>query len=176
MTDRSPYSRDPYPLLVGPLSYQLEYRPAGGWVPLLADGQVFRWVLSAMDSKQAAALAHALAVQQVSADDLKKGVLTLVCHASGYGQWWEAIRLCALSEGRQGAGLLTLQSVDPWGVTLAQWCHATYMLYTQHADDKARFKFDAQLATPPPGYEAAWDDGSDFDMMVQASRSLPGMG
>lgn len=176
MTDRSPYSRAPYSLLVGPLSYTLEYRPAGDWVPLLAEGEVFRWVLSMLDTKQAAALAHALAVQQVSAEDLKQGVLKLICDATGYGQWWGPIRLCALSDSRDGAGYLTLQGVDPWRVSIAQWCAAVYTLYTQHADEKGKFKFDAHLATPPPGYETAWDDGSDFDMMVQASRSLPGMG
>lgn len=176
MADRSPYSREPYALRAGSVTLAIAYRPAGAWVPPLASGQVLEVLTGFCEPKGLGLLTQELACQRVSLDDVKNAALKLVCEASGWRRWWEAVRLCTLSESRDGIGHLALAGLNPWNMSLAQWCCATYVVYTQHLKPEDQFKFDAQLATPPPGIVDTWDDGSDFDMMVQASRSLPGMG
>lgn len=71
-------------------------------------------------------------------------------------RWWEGHRLLAMSVQPEALGHLTLAGVDPWQRSAYEWCAATYALYTQHADEKERLRFDFQLSVPPKGYEDQW--------------------
>ncbi len=90
--------------------------------------------------------------------------------------WWVPYRLLAMSADPTAAGRMLLAGLDPWVLTPAAWCYALYELLTQGLDAKQRFRFDAELKTPPAGAED--DDWGDmgFDQMVAAARSVPGMG
>jgi len=90
-------------------------------------------------------------------------------------RWWEGHRLLGMSVQPEALGHLTLAGVDPWQRSAYEWCAATYALYTQHADEKGRLRFDFQLAIPPRGYEDAWgEDGDDPEAVEKAMAGWMG--
>lgn len=84
-------------------------------------------------------------------------------------KWWEAGRLLATSEAPEVLGRMTLSGIDPWTVSVGQWCAAVYALCTQHQDQQGRLKFDFSLSIPPRGFEDEWDDGSDDSDQIEAA-------
>ena len=70
---------------------------------------------------------------------------------------------------------MVLAGVDPWSLTVGQWCAAIYTLYTRDRKPDDVFKFDVLVNAAPAGEVDEWGD-DDYETMVQAARSLPGMG
>lgn len=173
-SDRSLYSLDPHKVMVGHLECRAGFQTAAVWVPALSSGRPERLLMSTVEPESRAHIALALADGTVTIDDVQTGLFDLIQDATGMS-WWKTLRLCAASEQTEIAGELALRGMDPERVGIGVWCAAVYALLVRNKKPDDVFKLDAQLDVPPPGYEA-WDDGTDFDMMVQAARSLPGMG
>lgn len=94
-------------------------------------------------------------------------------------RWWITLKLAYSSVGDSVLGELTLSGVDPELVSIGQWCSAVYRILTRNCDDKEKLKVDFELELPPPGYEEAWDDGtdwSDFNVAVEMARQNQGQG
>lgn len=179
---RDPFAREPLRVTIASDRVTLPYTPAAGWIgaicgsattagallPLLADADRGRVITR---------LARGTLTADTVAAALYEALRTAVPgHPDDPMPWWETYRLLVLSTKPSPAGRMLLAGLDPWQQSVAAWCYALYELMTQGASDKERFRFDAQLKTPPP--EADDDDfgDMDFDQMVAAARSTPGMG
>lgn len=174
--ERTPYDRGPHTIGAGPLSLTLGFRPAGVWIPALVAPRLDPVFPDALEPGSREDLAVALATGSVTTADLNTAIRNLISEASGWREWWAAIRLAAVSTSRETSGHLALAGLDPQSVSLAEWLNAVYVLHTRHAKPEDVFKFEASLIAPPPGIEDEWDDdGEDFHMMMSAAASLPGM-
>lgn len=175
-TDRTPYDRGPHTISAGPVPLVVDYRPAVVWIPALVGSRLEPVFQDALTVRSREELAVALTLGTVTTADLAQASKDLIRDASGWNEWWAAVRLAVVSCDRTVAGHLALAGVDPGSVSLAQWLAAVYTLHTRNSKPEDEFKFTAALVTPPPGHESEWDDdGEDFHMMMNAAASLPGM-
>lgn len=175
-TERTPYDRGPHTIGAGPLSLTVDFRPAGVWIPALTTPRLSDVFQDALDDRSREALAVGLATGIVTTAELNTAFRSLISEASGWREWWAAVRLASVSVSREISGHLALSGLDPWSVSFMEWLNAVYVLHTKNAKDEDVFKFEASLIAPPPGHEDEWDDdGEDFHMMMNAAQSLPGM-
>jgi hypothetical protein len=116
-----------------------------------------------------------LAVGNLTQDDVFQTSYKLLEECTGR-RWWQAARILLTGEAPDFLGRATLAGMDPWNLTVGQWCSGLYALLTQNLDEPGRFKVDAQLSMPPAGVDDDdWAD-DDFDQMVASARNMPGMG
>lgn len=164
-------SRAPVSLTVAGVRLVIRYAPAGAWLPHL--GNPFGIAFTMADDGR-----HELfdvLAQGRGREELKSASLSLLRNVSGRPFWWETARLAGLGAGDL-LGELTLRGVDPWNVSLGQWCSAVYAACTREAKLEDRLRFDAQLGFPPPGFEDEWDDGVDLEATEAAMAGVPGLG
>lgn len=173
---RDPFAREPQRVTIAATRVTLPYNPAAAWIgavcgttttagallPLLAEGD-----RGAVIGRLARGTLPADAVASALYEALRTAVPELA--------WWETYRLLALSAQPSPAGRMLLAGLDPWQLPVAAWCYALYELMVTGASERDRFRFDAQLKTPPAGVDDDFGD-MDFDQMVAAARSTPGMG
>lgn len=159
-------SREPDAITLGAAYLEVPWRPALDWLEAVRRNPA-SLALSLADNPDDAVLS--LASGELSARAVEAVSFELIERHSGV-RWWVALKLATLSAERGLLGELTLSGVDPARVTFGQWCAATYRILTRDADEKHRMKVDFELDVPPPGYEAAWDDGNDFDALVERAR------
>jgi hypothetical protein len=163
-------SRAPVSLTVAGVRLVVRYAPAGAWLPALQNP--FGIALTMADDGRHE-LFDVLAAGR-GRDELRAVSLGLLRRLSGRDFWWETLRLAGLGAGDL-LGELTLRGVDPWSVSLGQWCAATYAAATRGAKTEDVLRFDAQLCFPPIGYEDEWDDGVDLDATAAAMAGVPGL-
>lgn len=168
------YLRRPSEIYAGHLSLTVPWRSAAGWMSVLADQRTTLVLSRVVAEEQRHGLIRELAWGTVTEGDLTKGFADLLKDLTGR-PWYSALSLLFLSDTEAVLGRLVLAGADPRRLGLGAWTATVYTLATQGRDEQARFKFDSQLATPPPGHEDEWDDGDDFESMVAAARSMPGM-
>ncbi|WP_326811625.1 hypothetical protein [Streptomyces scopuliridis] len=175
MTD--PYaaiSRTPVAITVAGHPVTIPYRPAADWLTALADSRPSLTLMRLADEPSRTWLIDQLAAGTLPLETAVQGSYDTLAAVGGRA-WWETYRLGVLSTDTITLGHLVLAGVDPAARTLGEWCAAVYTLLTRNAKEQDVFKFDAQLAAPPPGFEDEWDDDQDFAAMAEAARNLPGM-
>jgi hypothetical protein len=163
-------SRSPVLVKVAGIALVVRYQPVGAWLAHLSDPFTVAYTM-ADDGKDD--LFPVLARGRAR-EDLSKASTALLRTVSGRDMWWETVRLASLG-ATDLLGELTLRGVDPWNVSIGQWCSAVYTACTRHADMTGRMRFDAQLSFPPAGYEDEWDDGVDPDATEAAMAGIPGL-
>jgi hypothetical protein len=159
-SDFAPLLRSPLTVRISGQELQVPYQPAAVWaqgldrleflVSLLADSETRDRIIDLRinDSRVRG--------------DLERESLRILGEQTGM-RWWEAGRLISTSVSPEVLGHLTLAGVDPWSVSVGQWCAAVYAVCTKDTDREGRTKFDFLLSIPPPGYEDQWDDGFDLE-------------
>ncbi|MFE4535696.1 hypothetical protein ACFRKB_11515 [Streptomyces scopuliridis] len=175
MTD--PYaaiSRNPATITVAGHPVTIPYQPAAAWLTALADSRPSLALLRVADEPSRTWLINQLAAGTLPLETAVQGSYDALT-AIGGRAWWETYRLGVLSTDTATLGHLVLAGVDPAVRTLGEWCAAVYTLLTRNAKEQDVFKFDSQLAAPPPGFEDEWDDDQDFAAMAEAARNMPGM-
>ena len=165
-SDFAAFSRAPLQVVIGGRQIFLPWRPAAEWALNLERLSILAarfaepadrdWIAGRMVDDPEVGV-------QVRAESFR-----LLAEETGR-KWWESGRLLATSGAPDVLGRLTLAGIDPWRVSLGQWCAATYVVCTEHADQKGRLKFDFSLAVPPPGFEDEWDDGADDEAEIAAA-------
>jgi len=165
-------SRTPVNLAVAGVRVEVPYAPAGAWMVELR--QPFTVALTMSDTASQDRLLDAMVERGGVAGPLRTASLDLLRQVSGRPFWWETLRLAGLGAGDL-LGEMTLRGVDPWSVSLGQWCSAVYAACTRNAKLEDVLKFDAQLGFPPPGYEDEWDDGVDLDATEAAMANFAGL-
>ncbi|WP_328902286.1 hypothetical protein OHR86_22355 [Streptomyces sp. NBC_00441] len=174
---RDPFAREPQRVTIAATRVALPYAPAAAWIGAVCGTATTAGALLPLltDGDRGAVIGR-LARGTVAADVVASALYEALRTAVPELAWWETYRLLALSAQPSPAGRMLLAGLDPWQLPVAAWCYALYELMTQNASERDRFRFDAQLKTPPP--EADGDDfgDMDFDQMVAAARSTPGMG
>lgn len=169
MPGRDPFralSREPDAITLAAAYLEVPWRPALDWLEAVRRNPA-SLALSLADNPDEVILA--LAAGELSARAVETASFELIERHSGL-RWWVALKLAGGSADKTLLGELTLSGVDPSHVTFGQWCAATYRILTRDADEKQRLKTDFELDVPPPGYEEAWDDGNDFDALVELAR------
>lgn len=163
--ETSPLSRGPVPVEIGGQVFLLAWRPAAEWTTVQDEMDVIRF----LSDGDRSALGRLIIDGIVHQDNVVEAAHRVLEEVTGR-RWWEGHRLLAMSVQPEALGHLALAGVDPWQRSAYEWCAATYALYTQHADEKQRLKFDFQLGIPPRGYEDAWgsDDGDDPEAVDKA--------
>lgn len=159
-------SRDPVPVNICGYEFLLPWQPAAVWAQLLDQTSVLAVRLA--DEEDRDRMAEAVLETPGGIDALHSESLRLLMEQTGR-RWWEGARLLATSVAPDILGRLTLAGVDPWTVSVGQWCAATYALCTKDADEKGRLRFDFSLSIPPEGFEDEWDDGADDAEQIAAS-------
>lgn len=175
--NRDPFAREPQRVTIAATRVTLPYNPAAAWIGAICGSPTTAGaLLPLLTDGDRATVINRLARGTLAADAVAAALYDALRTAVPELAWWETYRLLALSAQPSPAGRMLLAGLDPWQVPPAAWCHALYELMTQGVAEKDRFRFDAQLKTPPP--EADDDDfgDMDFDQMVAAARSTPGMG
>lgn len=165
-------TRAPVRLTVAGVPVCVPYAPAGAW--LVPMGDPFTVALAMADERSRDAVLDVMIERGGVRPELRAVSLELLARASGRDFWWEAVRLAYLGAGDL-LGELTLRGVDPWSVSLGQWCAAVYTACTREAKLEDRLKFDAQLGFPPPGFEDEWDDEVDLDATEAAMAGIAGL-
>lgn len=161
--DTSPLSRGPVPVQIGGQAFLLSWRPAAEWTTVQAEMDVIRF----LSDEDRSTIGRLILDGAVHTDNVVQAVHAVLESVTGR-RWWEGHRLLTMSVQPEALGHLTLAGVDPWTRSAYEWCAATYALYTQHADEKDRLRFDFQLSIPPQGYEDDWDtDGGDDPAAVE---------
>lgn len=165
-------SRAPVHLTVAGVPLVVAYVPAARWLEALRDP--FTAAAFLADDAGRDRLLDVMVERGGVKQPLRDASVGLIRRVSGREQWWETVRLAYL--GADGLlGELTLRGVDPWAVSLGQWCAATYTAATRHAKTEDVLKFDAQIGFPPPGFEDEWDDGVDLDAVESAMAGMAGL-
>lgn len=174
---RDPFAREPLRVTIADERVTLPYQPAAGWIGAICGSTTTAGALLPLlcDADRGRIITR-LARGTLAADTVAAALYKALRTAVPEWAWWETYRLLVLSTQPSPAGRMLLAGLDPWQQPPAAWCYALYELMTQGASERDRFRFDAQLKTPPP--EADGDDfgDMDFDQMVAAARSTPGMG
>lgn len=174
---RSPYSRAPLSVFVGGVPVGVAYRTAAEWVDAVADNRLPILALEWAESGRSGLLT-ALARGTIGAEDVRDASYALLGEAVPRPDraWWVSSRLLSLAARADVTGNLTLEGVDPHGITPAQLCSAVHVLFTRGLDAKDVFKFEAPLTAPPPGVieDDGWGQMTIEEMAAQA-RSTPGM-
>lgn len=176
MPKRSPFAQDPIIVPLAGERVTVPHRNAAEWVDAahtrLGPGGM---LLALVREGTRENLRDALVAGDLEADQLSEASHELIQTATDW-KWWEATRLLLVSADTQVLGRTVARGMDPWVLTVAQWCAGVYFLCTEHADDKGRMKFDAQLSTPPAGVEDDDEWGNvSFESMVSQARNMPGM-
>lgn len=163
MRSTSPLSRGPLPLEIGGRTFMLAWRPAAEWTTVQAEMDVLRF----LDDDDRTVVGRMILDGTVRSDNVVGSTHRVLETVTGR-RWWEGWRLLSMSTQPEALGHLTLAGVDPWQRSAYEWCAATYALYTRHADEQGRLKFDLQLSIPPRGYEDQWlTDGGDDPATVE---------
>lgn len=153
----------------------IPYQPAAEWVEACAMATDISGVVFQLASRNSVdQLTNAMVNDRITAEDVAKGAGEVLERVSPY-RWWVTYRLFLLSRQAAVMGRIVLAGLDPWKLSPAMWATGVYALLTENASETDRFKFDAQLETPPPGVD---DDGwgaDDFESMVASARAMPGM-
>lgn len=174
---RDPFAREPWRVTVARERVSLPYTPAADWInAICTSGTTAGSLLPLLTGADRDRIIALLARGALSADEAAAGFYEALRAAVPEMAWWESYRLLALSAGPSPAGRMLLAGLDPWQLPPAAWCYALYELMTQGASERDRFRFDAQLKTPPAGVPDDDFGDMDFDQMVAAARSTPGMG
>lgn len=111
----------------------------------------------------------ALALGELSPDTARDAAHELLEAETGQ-RWWVALKLAYSSATPTVLGELTLSGVDPTRVSFGMWCAAVYRILTRNCDAKEKSKIEFELELPPDGYEEAWDDGNDYEALVEKAR------
>lgn len=151
-------SRDPSTVRIGGREFLIPWQPAAVWIKHLDYNQVV--AVRLVDPQERDVMAEAVLESPDGLEQLWAESRRVLSEQTGR-KWWEGLRLLATSVSPEVLGHLTLAGVDPWKVSLGQWCAATYTLCVRDADAKGRLKFDFSLSIPPEGFEDEWDDGAD---------------
>ena len=168
-------SRDPITVHVGLRTVIVPYAPAARWSGAVTGPQGIGGTLMRLtDDAMVAAIRQGLMHGDLTADDLFTASHDLIKAATGRS-WWASARLLGLGNDPRCLGHMVLAGVDPWSLTVGQWCAAVYTLYTRDRKPDDVFKFDVLVNAAPAGEVDEWGD-DDYETMVQAARSLPGMG
>lgn len=177
MTGRPPFSDDPIILEMAGERVAVPHRNAAEWVNAMhVSGAPGTLILTLAREASRDVILDELAVGSLEPDQLAAASYELLVQAVPHYRWWATARLLLLSAKPEILGRTVLKGMDPWSLSVAQWVTGIYAMATEHADEKDRFKFDAQLQTPPVGVEDDdWGDES-FEAMVASARRLPGMG
>ena len=167
MRSTSPLSRGPVPVEIGGRTLMLAWRPAAEWITVQTEMDVLRFLADEDRSLVGRMILDGL----VRADNVVRAIHKVLEAVTGR-RWWEGQLLLNMSIQPEALGHLTLAGVDPWQRSAYEWCAATYALYTRHADEKARLRFDFQLSIPPRGYEDEWDaEGGDDSAGVEKAMA-----
>lgn len=163
--DTSPLARRPLPVQIGGQAFLLTWRPAAEWTSVQSEMDVIRFLAD----EDRSAIGRLILEGKAQPDNVAKAVHDVLETVTGR-RWWEGQRLLAMSVHPEALGHLTLAGVDPWQRSAYEWCAATYALYTRHADEKERLRFDFQLSIPPRGYEDDWlaEGGDDPEAVEKA--------
>lgn len=173
---RGPFAREPQRVTIAATRVTLPYSPAAAWIGAICGSTTTAGaLLPLLTETDRATVIGQLARGTLAADTVASALYDALRAAVPELAWWETYRLIALSAQPSPAGRMLLAGLDPWQLPVAAWCYALYELMTQGAAEKDRFRFDAQLKTPPAGVADDFGD-MDFDQMVAAARSTPGMG
>jgi hypothetical protein len=167
-SDFAALSRAPLTVSVGGHTFTLPWQPAAEWALNLERLPVLVSRLAPQDVRDE--MAQLLMTDPSAMDGLRAESYRILAEQTGR-KWWEGGRLLATSGAPDILGRLTLAGVDPWSVSVGQWCAATYALCVKGADDKGRMKFDFSLSIPPEGFEDEWDDGADDAEQIAAAVS-----
>lgn len=165
MRSASPLSRGPVPVEIGGRTLMLAWRPAAEWTTVQTEMDVLRF----LTDEDRSVVGRMILDGIVRSDNVVSCVHQVLEAVTGR-RWWEGHRLLTMSVQPDALGHLTLAGVDPWQRSAYEWCAATYALYTRHADEKERLRFDFQLSIPPRGYEDDWltDGGDDPEAVEKA--------
>ena len=169
--DLSPLARGSVPVVIGGRTFDLAWRPAAEWTTVQAEIDVIRF-LSDDDRSD---IGRMVIDGTVGPDNVVRAVHQVLEIVTGR-RWWEGHRLLLMSTELEALGHLTLAGVDPWHRSAYEWCAATYALYTRHADERERLRFDFQLSIPPKGYEDDWgvEEGDDPTAVEKTLASWTG--
>lgn len=178
----TPFAREPVRVTIARERVLLPYHPAAAWIDAVcASSGPSGALLPLLNTADRTRLIGSLARGHVTADQTATAFYdalrtAIPGHPDDPMAWWESYRLLVLSTSPAAAGRMLLAGVDPWAQAPAAWCYALYELMTKGLEAKDKFRFDAELKSPPAG--VADDDWGDmgFDQMVAAARSTPGMG
>lgn len=157
-------SRSPLPVNLGGHIVSLPWRPAAVW----ATSNLAVLAAQLAEPADRDRIAEWLLKEPDVAEAIQQESLRILGQQTGR-KWWEGARLLATSTGPEILGHLTLAGVDPWAVSVGQWCAATYALCTKDANERGRLRFDFSLSIPPRGYEDEWDDGADDAGQIAAA-------
>lgn len=178
----NPFAREPVRITIAREQVTLPYHPAADWIAAATtstgpSGALIPLLPDNMRPVIVTLMARGTITADQTATAFYDALRTTI--PGGTNQpyaWWESYRLLALSTDPAAAGRMLLAGLDPWQQTPAAWCYALYELMTRGLEAKDKFRFDAQLKTPPAGVDDDdWGD-MDFDQMVSAARSTPGIG
>ncbi|MEU7010363.1 hypothetical protein [Streptomyces sp. NPDC046332] len=162
------FNRNPTTINICGNVFLIPYRPAAAWALDLHRLHVLAARLA--DDNTREELADLVIAMPAAAVELHRESLRLLADATGW-RWWEAARLLSSSGAPALTGRLTLAGVDPWAVSVGQWCAATYSILAENKDEKDRLKLDFQLSIPPPGFEDEWDDDADDPEQIAAAMA-----
>lgn len=153
------------PVEIGGRTLMLAWRPAAEWTTVQTEMDVLRF----LTDEDRSVVGRMILDGIVRSDNVVSCVHQVLEAVTGR-RWWEGHRLLTMSVQPDALGHLTLAGVDPWQRSAYEWCAATYALYTRHADEKERLRFDFQLSIPPRGYEDDWltDGGDDPEAVEKA--------
>jgi hypothetical protein len=153
----------------------IPYQPAAEWVEACAMATDISGVVFQLATRSSVErLNDAMVNSRVTTEELAKGATGLLERVSPY-RWWVTYRLFLLSRQAAVMGRIVLAGLDPWKLPPAMWATGVYALLTENASETERFKFDAQLETPPPGVDDDTWGADDFESMVASARAMPGM-
>lgn len=169
----SALSRDPFPVTLAGVTFLIPWRPAAEWA--LLSQRMDLLAVRLADPADRDEMAQLAIASRDTAEEVTRESFRILGEQTGQSFWWAGARLIATSGSPETLGRLTLAGVDPWRVSVGQWCSATYALCTQNADEKSRLRFDFQLSIPPQGFEDEWDDdGDDADQIAAAVAGMMG--
>ncbi|TRV72541.1 hypothetical protein FKN01_29560 [Streptomyces sp. 130] len=173
---RGPFACEPLRVTIASERVTLPYSPAARWIGAICGSATTAGaLLPLLTDEDRDRIITRLARGTLPADAVASGFYDVLRAAVPELAWWETYRLLALSAQPSPAGRMLLAGLNPWLQPPAAWCYAVYELLTQDVAEKDRFRFDAQLKTPPTGVDDDFGD-MDFDQMVAVARSTPGMG
>lgn len=158
MTDLLAFSRDPVPVTLCGETFWLPWKPAAGWLLKVDHLDLLASLLATQEDRDR--MAELTLFEPTGREQLRAESYRILGEQTGR-KWWESVRLLGTSGSPEILGSLTLSSVDPWSVSVGQWCAAVYALCTRNQDQQGRLRFDFSLSIPPEGFEDEWDDGSD---------------
>lgn len=176
MSERPPFSDDPITVDLGGERVMVPHRNAAEWINAIHGPQSVPGLVVVLARETSSELIlDALGNGDLENEQLAAASYELLVQAVPFYRWWVTARLLMVSSKPDVLGRTVLAGMDPWTLTVAQWVAAVYVLLTKNADEKGKFKFDAQLEATPAGVEDDdWGDES-FDAMVAQARQMPGM-